>query len=398
MINTNFLNESISDIEQKGLKRSLKNVSGPQGARILVDDREVLNFCSNNYLGLADDERLKRAAVEAIEKEGVGSGASRLVCGNMSSHRKLEETLAEFKGAEACLFFSTGYMANVGIISSLFGAGDLILSDKFNHASIIDGILLSKAQYRRYSHLDMEALEGQLEKISRDDPSGCLYKKKVIVTDSVFSMDGDIAPLDKIVELAQKYQAMVMVDEAHALGVLGQGGKGAVEHFGLEGKIDIQMGTLSKAAGVFGAYVCGAKVLIEFLINRARSFIYTTSLPPMVCAAAMRGIEIIRDEPERREQLWENVRYFKNGLNVLGFNTMNSQTPIIPVLIKDSSLAMEFSKRLLASGVFVQAIRPPTVAQNTARLRVTVMATHQKTDMDFVLEKFELIGKELCLI
>ncbi len=386
-----FLQETLAALESKGLTRALKSVDGPQGCRIVVDGKEVLNLCSNNYLGLAGDARLRDAAVDAIADEGLGSGASRLICGNMKSHQELEKRIAEFKGTDGCLVFSTGYMANIGVISSLFDRGDLILADKLNHASIIDGILLSGADFKRYPHGDMIALEDLLKKSES-------YKKRAIITESVFSMDGDIAPLDKIVDLAQKYGCMIMVDEAHAFGILGKKGKGAIEHFGLEGKIDIQMGTLSKAAGSFGAYVCGSRELIEFLINKARSFVYTTAMPPAICAASMKAIEIIASEPNRRERLWENTNYILKGLRDIGFDTLESETPIIPVLTKDPKLTVEFSRRLFVEGIFVQAIRPPTVPVNTARLRVTVMATHSREDLEFTLQKFGEIGRELNLI
>ena len=392
----NFLQTTLSEIDNHGLRRKLRTLKGAQGRKIIIDGggqgpAEVLNFCSNNYLGLADDPRLKEAAIAAINEEGWGAGASRLVCGNMSAHTKLEEHLARFKGAERTLLFSTGYMANVGIISSLFDRESVIFSDRLNHASIIDGILLSQAKLKRYPHNDMEALAAML-KAAADS------KRKVIITDSVFSMDGDVAPLERIVALAQQYDCLVMVDEAHALGVLGKTGKGALEHFGLEGKVDIQMGTLSKAAGSFGAYCAGSSELIDYLINCARSFIYTTGMPPSVAAASLKALEIIEEEPERRERLWANTEYFHRGLQQLGFDTAQSQTPIIPVIVKESALAMDFSRKLFEAGIFVSAIRPPTVPANTARLRVTVMATHKKEDLDFVLEQFQSIGRELCLI
>ena len=386
-----FLEKSLQDLKTKGLRRHLRSVDGSQGREIIVDGRKVLNFCSNNYLGLADDPRLKQAAMECLQKEGIGSGASRLVCGNMQAHRALEEKIAQFKGAQSCLVFSCGYMANIGIISSVFGRGDIIFSDKLNHASIVDGILLSGAAFKRYPHKDMNVLEEWLKE-SGD------FKKRGIITDSVFSMDGDIAPLDQIVELAQKYDTIVMIDEAHAVGILGEKGTGAAEYFGLDKKIDIQMGTLSKAAGVFGAYCCGSKSLIDFLINCARSFIYTTGLPPFVAACARRAIEIIEEEPHRRTRLAKHSEYVRRELNRMGFDTLESQTPIIPILVKDPNRAVEFSRKLFESGIFVQAIRPPTVPMNTARLRLTVMATHQQNDLDFVLEEFQQTGKELCLI
>ncbi len=389
-MNKTFIQDTLSDLQERGLKRTLRLLEGPQDRSIIINGKKVLNFCSNNYLGLANDPRLKQAAIERIHQEGLGSGASRLVCGHMTAHQRLEEKLAQFKGTERALTFSTGYMANVGIITSLFGRGDIIFSDRLNHASIIDGILLSQAEMKRYPHKDMIALEEML----KASPG---YKKKVIITDTVFSMDGDIAPLDHIVELAKKYDCLVMVDEAHALGVLGKNGKGAVEHFDLAKEIDIQMGTLSKAVGSFGAYVCGSQALIEFLINKARSFIYTTGLPPSIAAASLKGIEIIEQEPERRKKLWDNTNHLKQGLNELGLDTLASQTPIIPLGVGDANLALEFSEKLFERGIFVSAIRPPTVPHHTARLRITVMANHLKSDLDYLLEQLSKIGNDLCL-
>ncbi|PIW59924.1 MAG: 8-amino-7-oxononanoate synthase [Candidatus Omnitrophica bacterium CG12_big_fil_rev_8_21_14_0_65_50_5] len=375
----NFLQTELNDLQSRHLYRLLRNVDGAQGPRVRIEGREILNFSSNDYLGLASDPRLAQAAKEALEKEGAGAGASRLISGHLSSHRKLEQLLADFKGTQSALVFSTGYMANVGIISALAGRDGIVFSDRLNHASIVDGIVLSRAEMKRYPHGGMKALEEML----KETPAG---KKKLIVTDSVFSMDGDIAPLDAIADLAQRYGAMVMVDEAHGFGVLGKNGKGAVEHFGLEGKIDIQMGTLSKAAGCFGGYICGCETLREYLINKARSFIYTTAMPPMAAAASARGVEIIRDEPARRTYLLELANDLRRGLNDLGFDTMNSQTPIIPILVKDAKTAVELSGALFEEGIWAQAIRPPTVPQNTARLRLTVTAAHTKDDIERLLE------------
>src|SRR5262245_20660282 len=325
-----YLEEQLQELEREGLKRELRTLETAQRARVKVNGRELLNFCSNNYLGLADDERLRDAAIKALKEEGFGAGASRLVCGDMRSHRLLEERIAQMKGAEEALLFSTGYMANVGIISSLFGSGDMIFSDRLNHASIIDGILLSQAKFKRYAHNDMK----DLEELLKSSPG----KKRVIITDSVFSMDGDLAPLDEIVRLAKRHQCLVMIDEAHAFGVMGENGKGLAEHFGVERQIDIQMGTLSKAAGAFGAYCCGSRTLISYLINKARSFIYTTAMPPSNAAAALCAIEIISKEPELRSKLWMNTNNLRQALNKAGFDTMHSETPIIPVLIKDPAL------------------------------------------------------------
>jgi len=388
---TSFLNETLLSLERANLKRQLRTVQSSQGREIVIDGKKVLNFCSNNYFGLADDIRLRQSAMEGIAQYGLGSGASRLVCGNMKPFEELEQSIARFKGTESSLVFSSGYMANQGIISSLFDRADIIFSDRLNHASIVDGILLSRAEWKRYPHRDIDALEAMLK-----ESKG--FKKRAIITDTVFSMDGDIAPLDQLVSLAKEYDAWLMVDEAHALGVLGENGRGAAEHFGIEKQMDIQMGTLSKAVGSYGAYCCGSKNLIAYLINCSRSFIYTTALPPAIVAASLKALQIIQQEPHRRQKLWENTKYLAQGLRDLGFNILQSQTPIIPILTKDPEVAVKFSKKLFEEGVFIQAIRPPTVPQDTARLRLTVMATHTREDLDFLLDRLSKIGRELCLI
>ena len=374
-MNTAFLKENLLQLESKSLRRHWRTVQSSQSREIILDGKRVLNFCSNNYLGLADDERIKKAALEAVAQDGFGSGASRLVCGTMSAHVKLEEKLAHLKNTESALVFSSGYMANTGIIPALFDRQDVILSDRLNHASIIDGILLSRAKLRRYAHKDMQDLEDTLKN------SGA-FKKRLIVTDTIFSMDGDTAPLKSIVDLARRYEAWVMVDEAHAFGVLGEHGAGLVEQEGLADHMDIQMGTLSKAAGCFGAYAAGSKSLCEYLINHSRSFIYTTALPPACAAAASVAVDIIAQDDERRRKVLANADYLRRGLKALSFDTMQSTTPIIPIVVKDSAKALQASRRLLEQGIFVQAIRPPTVPVNTARLRVTVMATHTQEDLE----------------
>jgi glycine C-acetyltransferase len=334
-----------------------------------------LNFCSNDYLGLANDARIKKAAIEAIEEYGFGSGASRLVCGNMGPHEKLESELALFKNTQCALVYSSGYMANTGIIPALMGRDSVVISDKLNHASITDGIILSRAKLVRYPHADMHSLRDILEKLPDK-------QRKLIVTDSVFSMDGDKAPLKEIVDLAKRYEAMVMVDEAHAFGVLGMRGSGLVEELGLEGQVDIQMGTLSKAAGSFGAYACGTKDLREYLINKSRSFIYTTAMPPALAQASRAAIQIILEGAQLRRKLQDNADHVRGQVHKMGFDSMNSSTPIIPILVKDPLRAMAMSKRLLEQGIFVQAIRPPTVPNGTSRLRLTIMATHTREDLD----------------
>jgi 8-amino-7-oxononanoate synthase len=377
-MNAILLHNDLQQLESLGMYRKLKTVGSPQGREIILDGKRVLNFCSNDYLGLADDERVKKAAIEAIAEYGLGSGASRLVCGNMGPHEKLETELALFKNTESALVYSSGYMANTGIIPALMGRQSVVISDKLNHASIIDGIILSRARLVRYPHADMEALG----EILKDLPA---KQHKLIVTDAVFSMDGDKAPLKEIVGLAKRYGAMVMVDEAHAFGVLGKRGSGLVEELALEGQVDIQMGTLSKAAGSFGAYACGEKVLREYLINKSRSFIYTTAMPPALAQASRAALKIISGDPQRRRRLQDNADHLRLQVQAMGFDTMNSSTPIIPVLVNDPSRAMAMSRRLLEQGIFVQAIRPPTVPNGTSRLRLTVTATHTREDLDQLL-------------
>ncbi|MFT5387193.1 MAG: 8-amino-7-oxononanoate synthase [Lysobacterales bacterium] len=391
MENTSFITDALEDLKMQGLLRSMKDIVGTQGSRVTIDGREYLNFCSNNYLGLADDPRIRRAAVDSIEADGFGSGASRLVCGNLEAHVALEKYMAEFKGTEGCLLFSTGYMANVGILSSLFGRDDLILMDRLNHASLIDGARLSGSKFKRFAHNDMKNLE-ELLGINKS------IVRKVIVVDSVFSMDGDIAPLDKIVALAKKYECMVMVDEAHGLGVIGKNGKGVVEYFGLADEIDIQMGTFSKAVGSFGGYCCAKNEVIDYLINKARSFIYTTGMPPSIAAASLEGMRIIKEHPELRTKLWDNMSHLTLELKGLGFDPGYAMTPIIPLIVNDTQKAVEFSTRLFEKNILVSAIRPPTVAEGTARLRITLSATHQIKEIDYLLDNLKVIGKDLGLV
>ncbi|MFC1704089.1 8-amino-7-oxononanoate synthase [Candidatus Omnitrophota bacterium] len=359
--------------------------------KVKVDGRSVINLCSNNYLGLASDPRIKQAAIKAIEEYGVGSTASRLVCGNSTLHKELEERLARFKGTEAALVFSCGYMANLGIISSIVDRDALIFSDKLNHASIVDGIVLSRATLKRYPHKDMSALKRLLAQSLEQ-------KKKLIVTDTVFSMDGDTAPLKEIVTLAKQHQGVVMIDEAHATGVFGPKGNGLAAELGISNQIDIHMGTLSKALGAHGAYVCASKDLINFLINFSRPFIYTTALPPAIAAASIKAIDIIEQEPELRNRLWENVKFIKDALSGLGFDTLENNSPIIPLIVGNADATMEFSTQLFNEGVFVQGIRPPTVAEGTSRLRVTVTAAHTREDLECALERIKKTAKKLCLI
>ncbi len=382
-----FFRDEIKDLKKRGLYRELRTMEGEQDSSVVMDGKRVLMFSSNNYLGLANHSGLKKASIDAAVCYGTGSGASRLISGNMEIHRTLEKELALFKGTDRALLFSSGYHANVGVISALAGEGDLILSDELNHASIIDGCRLSKAEVKVYKHANMNSLEGMLKGSSR-------FRRTLIVTDSVFSMDGDIAPLPNIIDLAEKYSALVMVDDAHGTGVLGEKGKGAIEHFGLAGRVEIQMGTLGKALGSFGAYIAGSEDLIDYLVNKARSLLYTTALPPSICGAALAALKILGEKPDLVSQLRNNTTYFRKGMRDLGYLIPERETPIIPLILGDPSVTMEMTQSLLDEGVYVQGIRPPTVPDGTSRLRITLMATHTKEQLDFGLGAFEKAGKK----
>ncbi len=387
-----FFSAALEEIKDRDLYRRLRIIHGAQSARVQVEGKEVVLLSSNNYLGLAEHPALKEAAIRALELYGSGAGASRSISGTMEPHKELEERIARFKGCEAALLFSSGYMANLGLLTTLVGGGDLIVSDEFNHASIVDGCRLTRAEVQVYRHRDMNHLEALLKTKTSS------YRNRLIVTDGVFSMDGDITPLPEIRELADRYGALVMVDDAHATGVLGKGGRGTAEYFGLMGQVEIQMGTLGKALGGFGAYVAGSRVLIDYLINRCRTFMYTTALPPAVAAMAMVALDIVEKEPQRRERLWENIHYFRNDLKAMSFNAVGSDSPIVPILIGDNALTMEADHRLMEKGVFAQGIRPPTVPPQSSRLRATLMATHTKEDLDRAVRAFREVGKELGLI
>ncbi len=374
-----YISDELIKVKKSGLYRELKVVGNAQDTHIEIEGKTFLSFCSNNYLGLANNPSVIKAVKDAVEEYGWGAGASRLISGNMSSHESLEDEISRFKGKEASLVFPTGYMANLGAISSLVSNGDLVICDKLNHASIIDGCRLSGADFRVYAHCDMVKLENILRKSLK-------YNRKLIVTDSVFSMDGDLAPLPDIVRIAGKHKAMVMVDEAHGTGVFGENGRGVVEHFNLNKEVYIVMGTLSKAIGSLGGYVCGDIDLINYLRNKARSFMYTTALPPAVCAASIAGIKKIQNDPSLRESLWRNVRFIKEKLKSLNFSTISSESPIIPILIGDSQKAVDMSNFLYKKGLLIPAIRPPTVPANSSRLRMTVMSTHTKEDLERLLE------------
>ena len=383
-----MLTARLAEVKESGLYRRLRAVEGAQDATIILEGQEVLLFSSNNYLGLANHPALKQAAQKAIEKYGCGSGASRLISGSMTIHHELEQRLAALKKTEAALVFPTGYHANIGVLSALMGPGDTILSDSLNHASIIDGCRLSRADTRVYRHADTSHLSELLQACPATG-------RRLIVTDSVFSMDGDLAPLAEIVRLAQQYDAWVMVDEAHATGVFGPHGSGLVEELGLTEQVDIQMGTLGKALGCVGAFVAGSHALIDWLVNRARSFIYTTAIPPAMAAAVLAALDIVEREPERRQQLWANTRELADGLRSLGYTLGATRSQILPVIIGEAGETMAVAEAILQRGVFAHGIRPPTVPEGTSRIRVTPMATHTSEHLSRTLDAFAAAGREV---
>jgi glycine C-acetyltransferase len=388
---TQFLVDELDQLRQQGIFRPLRVLGSAQDTEVVVDGKHVLNLSSNNYLGLTTHPRLKTAMIEATEAWGAGSGAVRTIAGTMTVHEELERRLAAFKHTEASLVFQSGFTANLGVLQSLVKEGDVIISDELNHASIIDGIRLSKAERSIFKHRDLDDLERHLEK-HRDK------RVKLVVTDGVFSMDGDIAPLKGIVERAERFGALVMVDDAHASGVLGKNGRGSVNHFGLDGRVDLQMGTLSKAIGVLGGYVAAPQPVRDFLIHRARPFLFSTSHPPGVAAACIAAIDVLLAEPERLDRLWLNTAHFKAGLKRLGFDTGASETPITPVMVGKGAVAMEFSDRLFKLGIFAQGIGFPTVPEGRARIRTIVTSVHTEAQLDRALEAFEKGGKELGVI
>ncbi|MEX0993222.1 MAG: 8-amino-7-oxononanoate synthase [Solirubrobacterales bacterium] len=367
------IHDRLDEISELGLFRRMRMVSGPQGPRVLLDGKRVLLLCSNNYLGLADHPKVRRAAAYAAMRYGVGAGASRLVSGHMTLHRRLEERLADFEQTESALLFGSGYLANVGVVSALAGAGDVVFSDELNHASIIDGCRLAQAETFVYEHLDLGHLEWGLREANG--------RGTLIVTDGLFSMDGDIAPLEDIVDLAQRYGARVMVDEAHATGVLGPAGRGSVAAAGLSGEVDVIVGTLSKALGGYGAYVCCDAAMARYLTNTARTLIFSTGPAPPAVAAALEALEVMRSEPRLIERLVENGITLRDSLSAEGFPVSGDSTQIVPLIVGDSRLAMEVCERALRRGVFAQAIRPPTVPEGSARLRLAAMATHTTPEL-----------------
>ncbi len=385
-----FLFDELKSLKEQGLYRIPRVLAGEQKAHATFDGQDVVNLSSNNYLGLTTHPRLKQAALDAVETFGVGSGAVRTIAGTMDMHIQLEQKLAEFKHVDACLVFQSGFTANAGTVSCILGKEDVIVSDQLNHASIIDGCRLSRAQIKVYPHADMDGLRKALQEAEG--------RRVLVVTDGVFSMDGDIAPLPEVVEISKAAGAIVMVDDAHASGVLGANGRGTVDHYGLHGQVDIQVGTLSKAIGGLGGYVAGPQHLIDYLVQRARPFLFSTSHPPAVIAAASAAIDVLLEEPAIMETLWSNTEFFRAGLKELGFDTGASQTPIIPVIVGDEKQTMALADGLFAEGVFAQGIAFPTVQPGKARVRTIVTATHSRDELQYALDAFAKVGRELQII
>ncbi len=386
-----FIDQALSELREKGLYNTIRTIESASEAWVKIEGKRVLNLCSNNYLGFANDERLCVAAKKAIDDYGVGPGAVRSIAGTMSLHIELERRLAEFKGTEAALSVQSGLNTNLATIPLLMGKEDVIFTDELNHASIIDGIRLTKAQRVIFPHRDTDGLAEKLEEHKA-------IEKKLIITDGVFSMDGDLAPLPGIVELAEAYDAMVMVDDAHGEGVLGQNGRGIVDHFGLHGRVDIEAGTMSKAFGVMGGYIAGNANLIDYLRQRARPFLFSSAATPADVAACIAAIDILDASDEPVRALWENADYFKAKLVDLGFDTGTSETPITPVMLGEAQTAWDFSKKVFNEGVFATAIAFPTVPRGKARIRAMLSAAHSREDLDFAIEKFAKVGRELGVI
>jgi glycine C-acetyltransferase len=387
-----YLGQQLEDWKRAGAYQRLRILEGPSAAESCFDGKEVINLASNNYLGLTTHPKLIEAAIEATRKYGAGSGAVRTISGTMDLHMELERRIAKFKNVEACVVFQSGFAANAGTVSAVLGPEDHIVSDQLNHASIIDGARLSRAKIHVFPHKDHAAAGRILAEL--DGTPG----HKLLITDGVFSMDGDIGPLPQLVEHAEEHGAIMMVDDAHSSGVLGRNGRGTIDHFNLHGRVDIQVGTLSKAIGVLGGYVCGTKDLIEFLYHRARPFLFSTSHPPSVAASCLAAFDILESEPERIEQLWINTRYFKKGLVEAGFDTGISETPITPVIVGEAARAHRLSDELFQEGVLATGIAFPTVARDKARVRTIVNATHTQAQLDRALEAFRRVGKRIGLI
>lgn len=386
-----WIEDELRALHEQGLYNTIRTIGSAQGAWLVVDGRRVLNFCSNNYLGFANHPRLKEAAARAIEKYGVGPAAVRSIAGTLDLHLELEERLARFKGAEAAISFQSGFNANLATIPALIGKEDVIFSDELNHASIIDGCRLSGGRIIRYAHNDPEDLERQISQATG-------YRRAIIITDGVFSMDGDIAPLPAICEVAERHNLILMVDDAHGEGVLGRGGRGIVDHFGLHGRVDIEVGTLSKAFGVVGGYVAGKKTIVEWLRQRGRPFLFSSAVTAADTAACIAAVDVLEESTALVDRLWENTRYFKREMQHLGFDTGKSETPITPVMLGEAHVAQQFSRRLFEEGLFAMAVTYPTVPRGKARIRVMVSATHTRDDLDQALGLFEKVGKEIGVI
>ncbi len=387
-----YLKDEVQALKDQGVYRTLPILEGANEAEVILNGKKVINLSSNNYLGFANHPALKEAAIEAVKTHGVGAGAVRTIIGNMDLHEKLEEKLAAFKREEAVIAFQSGFNCNAGVIQAITSKGDLIISDELNHASIIDGVRLSKADRAVFKHSDMEDLKAVLEERRSK------YKNCLIITDGVFSMDGDVARLPEIVDLAEAYDCMTYVDDAHGSGVLGESGRGTVDHFGLHGRVDFSIGTLSKAIGVIGGYVAGKKVMKEWLLHRGRPLLFSTALPPAAVASIIAAVDLLTESTEYTDRLWDNARYFKEKLGALGFDTGESETPITPVMIGEEAKTVAFSNALLEAGVYVSPIVFPTVARGTGRVRCMVTAGHTKDLLDRAVETFEKIGKEMNLI
>ncbi len=393
---TSFLHDEYQDLVNKELEWRLRVLQGPSTPWCMVDGKKVLMFCSNNYLGLSNHSKLKEAAIEAVKTHGAGSGSVRPIAGNMDIHVELEKRLARFKHADASLVYQTGFAANAGLIPQLVGEGDLIISDELNHGSIIDGVRLSRGERAVYKHADTEDLGRVLNEAERHSPA---YRRILVITDGVFSMDGDIAPLDRIAPLCSEHGAMVYVDDAHGEGVLGEGGRGIVSHFKLgRDKVQVEMGTFSKAFGVVGGHVSGSQDLVNFAYNKSRTWLLSGSAPPAVAAACLAAVDVLETEPQHVQRLWENTRYFKKAMKDIGFDIGNSETPITPVMVGESAVAKKLSSRLYEEGVFALPIVYPMVALKKARIRTIMNAALTKEDLDFAIGAFTKIGKELDII
>ncbi len=387
-----FIEEELKALREQGLYNNIRTIVGPQGPWFVVDGKKVLNLCSNNYLGFANTPELKDAAKKAVDEYGVGPGAVRSISGTQDIHIRLENKLAEFKHAPACIVVQAGFTANTVVIPTITGEGDIILSDELNHASIIDGCRLSKARVVRYAHNNVDDLRAKMAAEKGN------ARRMLIITDGVFSMDGDIAPLPGIVDAADEFGAMVMVDDAHGEGVLGESGRGIVNHFKLEGRVEVEVGTLSKAFGVMGGFVTGEAALIEYLKQRGRPFLFSTGLTPADTAAAIAAVDVLLGSDALVRKLWDNAAYFRAGLGKAGFDTGRTETPITPVMLGDEKLTTEFSKELYEEGIFASAIKYPTVARGKARIRCMLSAAHEKSDLDFAVEKFAKVGKKLGML